>query len=97
MAVSKASALRLASDAKREGALVFRGRLRRAEDGQLKLDDRDVPSLLDQAEGAETVIIVAPLEESSFVEIRHCGVCGREYVGEECPHCASARRRLRGE
>jgi len=96
MAVSKASALRLASDAKRDGALVFRGHLWRAENGQLKLDDRDLLSLLGEAEGAQAVIIVAPLEDSSSVQIRQCGICGREYEGVECPHCATARRRLRG-
>jgi rubrerythrin len=96
MAVSKASALRLASDAKREGALVLRGRVQRAEDGSLQIDDRDLLSMLGEAEGAEAVIIVAVLEHHERIGTRVCRVCGREYTGDECPHCAMARQRLRG-
>lgn len=92
----KTDALRLASDAKRDGALVFRGRLVRAEDGRLMLGDRDLLSLFATAEGAETLVVVAAIEESASAHIKVCGTCGREYEGVECPHCSSARRRLRG-
>ncbi len=96
MGLSKASALRLASDAMRDGATALRGRLVREEDGRFKVDGRDLSALLDELSGLEAVIIVAPLDEAHASEVRQCGTCGREYEGPECPHCASARRRLRG-
>ena len=97
MAVSKSIALRLASDAKREGALVLRGQLQRTESGELQVNDRELLSLLEEGVGAEVVIIMATLEDSARAHTRVCAVCGREYQGEECPHCAMARQRLRGD
>ena len=95
MAFSKGNALRLAEHAIREGALAQRGRLARGSDGQLTVNDRNVSEWLGQYEGRELIILLVPIEVSQPERSRQCGVCGRDYEGPECPHCASARARLR--
>jgi hypothetical protein len=96
MTLSRAGALRLAEQAIREGALALRGRLVRGENGQLKVDDRSVTGWLGQYEGREVIILLAPMEANGPERSRQCAVCGRDYDGPECPHCSSARARLRG-
>ena len=96
MALSKASALRLASNAMDIGAVALRGPLSQGEDGQFTMGDRNLSEWLSRYMGQELIIILAPVDTSSYVERRQCGVCGRDYEGEECAHCAEARARLRG-
>jgi hypothetical protein len=96
MALSKVSALRLANQAISEGAAASRGRLVRGEDGQLKIGERNVSEWLGQYEGYELILIAAPMDTGLLDRSRQCNVCGRDYEGPECPHCARARARLRG-
>jgi hypothetical protein len=96
MSLSKVNALRLADHAIREGAAALRGRLERGEDSQLRIDGRSVSDWLAQYEGCELIILLAPMETGQPERALQCSACGRDYVGAECPHCASARARLRG-
>lgn len=96
MAVLKASALRLASNAMKDGAVVVRGRLSHDEEGHFCVGDRDLSDLLEQREGNELIVILATVSDSQRQQFRQCGVCGRDYLGPECPHCAEVRARLRG-
>ena len=94
--LSKANALRLASYATSEGAGALRGRLTRSPDGHLVLAERNLDEWLGRYEGHEVIVILAPIGDESHTQPRQCGICGRDYEGAECPHCASARARLRG-
>jgi len=96
MALTKPNALRLASYAMNEGALALRGQLLRDEDGQYNVGDRNMSEWLAQAEGNEVIIILASVDTTAHTRYRQCDICGRDYEGEECLHCASARARLRG-
>ena len=96
MALSKVNALRLASKAIDMGAAALRGPIRLGEEGQFTIGDRNLSEWLSRYAGQEVIVILAPVDASSYVERRQCGVCGRDYEGEECPHCAQARARLRG-
>jgi hypothetical protein len=96
MSISKAAALKLASDSMRDGALAIRGRLERDEDGRLLLGDRDITGWLEKYEGSQLILVLAEIEANAGNEQHVCNVCGRDYVGSECPHCARVRKRLRG-
>ena len=96
MLLSKATALRLASYAAHEGATALRGCLKQAENGQFMVGDRNLSEWLHQHEGDELIVILAAMDSKPLIEVRQCGICGRDYEGAECPHCASARARLRG-
>jgi len=96
MALSKASALRLANHAIGEGAAALRGRLTFSEDGRLKIGDRNVSEWLQQYESFELILIAAPMDIGSPERNQPCNVCGRDYEGPECPYCSRARARLRG-
>ena len=96
MALTKPNALRLASHAMSEGAVALRGQLVRDEDAQYKVGDRNLSEWLAQADGNEVIIILASVDTTTHTRLHECSVCGRDYEGEECPHCATARARLRG-
>ena len=96
MALTKPNALRLASHAMNEGAVALRGQLLQDENAQYNIGDRNLSEWLAQAEGNEVIIILASVDTATHTRFRQCGVCGRDYEGEECPHCATARARLRG-
>lgn len=96
MAISKTNALRLASDAIHDGAVAMRGPLAKNEEGQFLVGDRSLTQWLEQHQGQELVIILAPIKARADQTLRQCAVCGRDYEGDECPHCARARIRLRG-
>ncbi|GAB4528295.1 MAG: hypothetical protein Kow0063_04370 [Anaerolineae bacterium] len=96
MALPKAKALRLASDAMDMGAMVVRGPLSLAEDGQFTIGSRNLTEWLGRHADQEVIIILAPIDTNTDDEIHQCGVCGRDYQGPECPHCAQVRARLRG-
>jgi len=42
------------------------------------------------------IIILASVDTTAHTRLQQCYVCGRDYEGDECPHCATARARLRG-
>ncbi len=96
MALSKASALRLASNAMDMGAIALRGPLSLEENGEFTIGDRNLSEWLSRYEGQEMVVVLAPVDTSTYDQPRQCGVCGRDYEGSECPHCAEVRARLRG-
>ncbi len=95
MALTKPNALRLASHAMNEGALALRGQLLQNEGGQYNVGDRNLSEWLAGAEGNEVIIILASVDTTAYTRLQQCGVCGRDYEGEECPRCATARARLR--
>ena len=96
MALSKASALRLAHNAMDAGAVTMRGPLVKSEDGQFTVGDRSLSEWLSQHAGQDLIIILAPVDTAAQLQRRQCSACGRDYEGTECPHCAQARARLRG-
>jgi len=96
MALSKANALRLASNAMDMGAVALRGPMALDAEGQFTIGDRSLSEWLSRYVGQEVVVILAAVDTDSRVQRRVCGVCGRDYEGEECPHCAEVRARLRG-
>lgn len=96
MALSKAAALRLASNAMDSGAVALRGLLSLDDDGDFVVGDRNLSEWLSRYLDQQVIVILAPLDTDSYNEIRQCGVCGRDYEGSECPHCAEVRARLRG-
>lgn len=78
------------------GAHVLRGVLTVGPDG-IKIDDRDISEWLDQHANTELILIAAPVGEVAIEsQIKSCYTCGRDYTGDNCPHCAEARARLRG-
>ncbi len=95
MALSKASALRLATNALDSGATALRGPLVRNERGEFVVGDRNVSEWLKVYADQEVILIVAPIDTNPYDQVRTCGVCGRDYEGPECPHCAAVRARLR--
>jgi hypothetical protein len=97
MSVSKTNALRLATSAMDMGAVALRGPLSQEGDDKFTVGDRDLSEWLSRYAGQEIIVILAPVDMSDRDQIRQCGVCGRDYQGSECPHCAEVRARLRGE
>jgi hypothetical protein len=96
MALPKSIALRLAGDAMDMGAVALRGILSLEEDGQFTLGTRNLTEWLGRYADQEVIVIVASVDTDIENEVRQCGVCGRDYAGAECPHCAQVRARLRG-
>lgn len=96
MTLSKASALRLASNAMDMGAITLRGPLSLEETGEFTIGQRNLSEWLSRYAGQEVVLVLAPIDTNSSEQKLQCGVCGRDYAGDECPHCARARARLRG-
>ena len=96
MALSKASALRLAHNAMDAGAVTMRGSLGKGEDEQFTIGDRNLSEWLSQHTGQELIVILALVDTDTQAQRRQCSACGRDYEGTECPHCAQARARLRG-
>jgi hypothetical protein len=95
MALSKANALRLASNAMDIGAVALRGPLS-LEGNEFTIGDRNLSEWLSRYADQEVIVILAPVDTNVYAEVRQCGVCGRDYEGSECPHCAEVRARLRG-
>ncbi len=96
MVISKPGALRLASKAMDMGAIALRGSLSLETDGDVIVGDRNLSEWLSRHAGQEVIIILAPVDPRSDDITHVCGVCGRDYEGTECPHCAEVRARLRG-
>jgi len=96
MALSKESALRLAGNAMDMGAVALRGLLSQEGDGAFTVGDRNLSEWLSRYADQQVVVILAPVDTNDYDQVRVCGVCGRDYEGAECPHCAQVRARLRG-
>jgi hypothetical protein len=95
--VSKSDAQELARQAIDMGAGAVRGFLHRGEAEEWIVGSTDVNAWLGRYEGLGLILLAVPLEEQRTPRIKTCRTCGREYEGDECPHCQTARRRLRGE
>lgn len=96
MSLRKASILKLASAAYEMDLQVLRGKLERGAGGQLEVNRRKLDAWLRDFEGQEIVIIAASLEDGRRPVVRTCRTCGRDYTEHACPHCRTARLRLRG-
>ena len=95
--VSKSDAQELASRAIDMGAGALRGVLHRGETEKWIVGNTDVDAWLGRYEGFELILLAVPIEERGTPETKTCRTCGREYEGDACPHCQTARKRLRGE
>ncbi|MFQ5611453.1 MAG: hypothetical protein ACE5H9_04910 [Anaerolineae bacterium] len=96
MPVSRSDARRLATDAMNIGANVLRGTLS-ANGSEVLIGDTPLKDWLIQHAGREVVLIAARVAlVSEEPEPITCPTCGYDYIGVKCPHCASARARLRG-
>lgn len=96
MAISKSEARQLAKNGLEMGALVLRGVLTIGPDGAT-IDRTSISEWLDQHVNSELILIAAPVGKIALEsEVKSCYTCGRDYVGDACPHCAEVRARLRG-
>jgi rubrerythrin len=95
--VSKSDAQELASQAIDMGAGALRGFLHRGEAEEWIVGSTNVNTWLGRYEGFELILLALPVGEQGTAEMRTCRTCGREYEGDVCPHCQTARKRLRGE
>ncbi|MFB0534730.1 MAG: hypothetical protein ACETWR_07090 [Anaerolineae bacterium] len=95
--VSKSDVQALASQAIDMGAGALRGFLQRGEAGEWIVGSTDVNVWLGRHEGFELILLALPIGERGTPSMKTCRTCGREYEGEVCPHCQTARKRLRGE
>jgi hypothetical protein len=95
--VSKSDAQELASQAIDMGAGAVRGFLHRGEAGEWIVGSTDVNVWLGRYEDFELILLAVPIEERGTPRMKTCRTCGREYEGDACPHCQTARERLRGE
>jgi hypothetical protein len=95
--VSKSDAQELASQAIDMGAGAVRGFLHRGEAEEWIVGSTDVDVWLGRYEDLELILLAVPIGERGTSEMKTCRTCGREYAGDACPHCQTARERLRGE
>jgi hypothetical protein len=94
--VSKSDVQELASQAIDMGAGALRGLLHRGEEEWI-VGSTDVNTWLGRYEGCELILLAMPIEGRGTSQMKTCRTCGREYEGDVCPHCQTARKRLRGE
>ncbi|MEA3459093.1 MAG: hypothetical protein U9R11_00200 [Chloroflexota bacterium] len=95
MAVFKSEARKLAATAQKMGAAVLHGSLQRLDKGGWALAGTELEKWLERYRGRSLFLIAIPIRESEG-GVKTCSVCGRQYEGNECPHCREARQRLRG-
>jgi len=95
--ISKSDAQELASQAIDIGAGALRGFLHRGEAEEWIVGSTDLNVWLGRYEGIELILLAVPVGERRTPEMKTCRTCGREYKGDVCLHCQTARKRLRGE
>jgi hypothetical protein len=95
--VSKSDAQELASQAIGMGAGALRGFLHHGQAEEWIVGSTDVNTWLGRYEGFELILLAVPIGERGTGEMKTCRTCGREYEGDTCSHCQTARKRLRGE
>jgi hypothetical protein len=95
MNISRTDALNLSAAAYEMGADILRGLLVKssATSGWI-IGDSNLNEWLEKYKGQELMIVVAPVGSQSTAK-QVCGTCGREYAGNQCPHCREVRQRLR--
>lgn len=97
MSVSRREARTLSTEAVRVGAKVLGGRLEQDGDSFV-INQTNLTALLEQLQGRDIVLIVSAVTaDDPSRESKICLTCGHEYTGHECPRCANARSRLRGQ
>jgi hypothetical protein len=94
--VSKSDAQELASQAIDMGAGALRGFLHHGEAEEWIVGSTDVNVWLSRYEGSELILLAVPIGEGETPEMKTCRTCGREYEGDACSYCQTARERLRG-
>ncbi len=95
--ISKSGAQELAGQAIDMGAGALRGVLHRGEAEEWIVGSTEVNAWLRKYEGFELILLAVPIGEGGAPRVKTCRTCGREYEGDVCPHCQTARKRLRGE
>jgi hypothetical protein len=60
------------------------------------IDDKPLDAWLAAQENADVTLIMIAMDEERPMEQKTCRICGRYYVGVECPVCRETRIRLRG-
>ena len=96
MAISKSDARRLTINVTELGAQVLRGVLIIGPNGAT-INGVNVLEWLAQHADTELMLIATPVTHAvAESQWQTCSQCGRDYKGENCPHCAEARARLRG-
>jgi hypothetical protein len=60
------------------------------------VDDKPLDTWLARQENTDVTLIIVATEHEKPMESKVCRICGREYVGIECPVCRETRIRLRG-
>lgn len=58
--------------------------------------DKSLDAWLANQENVDVTLIMLPMEAERPMEQKTCRICGRDYVGVECPVCRETRIRLRG-
>ena len=73
--------------------------------GVLRFDDeqkiwmvgnKPLEAWLDRQKNTDVTLIMISMDEDKPMETKTCRICGRDYVGIECPICRETRIRLRG-
>lgn len=96
MAISRSDVRTLTRRSMEMGARVLRGTLI-VEAGGIRVGDTDLAEWLAEHTGREFMLVAAPVGLSvTESDQKSCNICGRDYTGDQCPHCAEARARLRG-
>jgi hypothetical protein len=58
--------------------------------------EKPLDAWLSHEENADITLIMVSMEEDQPMESKVCRICGRDYIGVECPICRETRIRLRG-
>ena len=58
--------------------------------------DKPLDKWLARQENTDVTLIVISMDEDQPMESKTCRICGRDYIGIECPICRETRIRLRG-
>ncbi|RMF00263.1 MAG: hypothetical protein D6768_13210 [Chloroflexi bacterium] len=96
MAISRSDVRTLTRRSMEMGARVLRGTLHIDADG-IRIGDTDLAAWLAEYAGHEFMLVAATVGRSVVEsDLKSCNICGRDYTGDHCPHCAEARARLRG-
>ena len=60
------------------------------------IDDKPLDAWLAKQENVDVTLIMLSMDEEKPLEHKTCRICGRDFVGVECPICRETRIRLRG-
>ncbi len=60
------------------------------------IGSKPLDAWLARQENNDVTLIMISMDEEHPMESRICRICGRDYIGVECPICRETRIRLRG-